>query len=84
MNWFLYIAKSKAGYYYTGITNDVEKRIEAHNKGDGSQMAREQGPFTLIYKSVPYKNKSEARKREIQVKKWSRSKKEKLINKEWQ
>ena len=46
-------------------------------------MARQQGPFTLVYKSNSYISKSIAREREIQIKKWSREKKEKLINGEW-
>jgi len=46
-------------------------------------MAKQQGPFTLVYISTQFSNKSQARKREIQLKKWSREKKEKLINGEW-
>lgn len=83
MGWYVYIAKARTGYYYTGITPDPEKRILKHNSGDGSQMAREQGPFELVYISLEFPNKSEARKRESQIKKWSREKKEKLINGEW-
>ena len=75
--WYVYIAKTRTGRYYTGISNDVEKRIIKHNSGKGSMMAKQQGPFTLVM------NKSEARKREVQIKKWSRIKKEKLISGEW-
>ena len=46
-------------------------------------MAKQRGPFELVYKSKPYENKSGARKRESQIKKWRREKKEKLINGEW-
>jgi predicted GIY-YIG superfamily endonuclease len=46
-------------------------------------MAKQQGPFELIYTSNYFPNKSEARKRETQIKGWSREKKEKLINGEW-
>lgn len=81
--WHVYIAETQDGYYYTGISPDPEKRIEKHNNGKGAQMAQQRGPFTLVYKSDPYQNKSEARKREAQVKKWRREKKEKLINGEW-
>ncbi|MFZ2621081.1 MAG: GIY-YIG nuclease family protein [Minisyncoccia bacterium] len=83
MNWFVYIAKSRFSHYYTGITKDVEERIKSHNVGNGSQMAKQQGPFKLMYKSVAYMNKSTARKREIQIKKWTRLKKDKLIRGEW-
>jgi len=46
-------------------------------------MAKQQGPFDLIYVSKEFPDKSSARKREAQIKKWSREKKEKLINGEW-
>ena len=78
--WYVYIAKAKTGFYYTGITTNVLERIVKHNKGKGSQMGKQQGPFTLAYKSFSFPNKSEARKREAQIKGWSRLKKEKLIS----
>lgn len=81
--WFVYIAKAHTGRYYTGITNNPERRIEKHNTGQGSQFARDQGPFELVYVSVPLGSKSDARKREIQIKGWSRIKKEKLMSGEW-
>ncbi len=81
--WFVYIAKAHTGRYYVGITTNPSERIKKHNSGKGSQFARDQGPFTLAYISLPFVNKSEARKREIQLKGWSREKKEKLINGEW-
>lgn len=83
MPWCVYIAKTKAERYYTGITNNPEKRITLHNAGEGSQMAREQGPFELVYISSEFSTKSEARKREIQIKGWTRQKKNKLISGEW-
>ena len=83
MLWYVYIAKAKTGRYYTGITTDTQKRIEKHNNGKGSNMARQQGPFVLVYKSLSFQNKSEARKKEAQIKGWSRIKKEKLIKGEW-
>lgn len=83
MSWYVYIAKARTGYYYTGITPDPEKRMLKHNSGKGSQMAIEQGPFELIYVSPAFPDKSSARKREAQLKKWSREKKDKLISGEW-
>ena len=81
--WFVYIAKAKSGRYYTGITTNPSERVSAHNKADGARFARQQGPFTLVYVSSPFQGKSPARIREAQIKKWSRIKKEKLINGEW-
>jgi predicted GIY-YIG superfamily endonuclease len=83
MFWYVYIAKARTGYYYTGITNNPEKRIIKHNSGQGSDMAIKQGPFELVYVSTEFPDKSSARKREAQLKKWTRKKKEKLINGEW-
>ena len=83
MYWYVYIAKAKTGNYYTGITPSPDVRIEKHNSGHGSRMAKQQGPFVLMYVSAPLPNKSEARKREIQIKGWTRDKKEKLIRGEW-
>lgn len=83
MSWFVYIAKAKTGRYYTGITTNDKDRIGKHNSGKGSRFAKQQGPFELIYTSSPFPNKSEARKREIQIKGWSREKKMKLIKWEW-
>ena len=83
MIWHIYIAESRFGHYYTGITTDANKRIIKHNTGKGSQMGKQQGPFKLIYTSKPFPNKSQARKREIQVKGWTREKKQKLIDGKW-
>lgn len=80
MPWFVYIAKARTGRYYVGITTDPRTRIEKHNSGNGSRFAINQGPFKLIYVSPSFDSKSKARKREIQLKGWSRSKKERLIS----
>jgi len=83
MSWYVYIAESRFGNYYTGITTDAEQRIIKHNTGKGSQMGKQQGPFELVYTSKPFQNKSQARIREIQIKGWTREKKQKLISGEW-
>ena len=83
MAWYVYIAKARTGFYYTGITPNPDKRITKHNTGEGSQMGKQQGPFKLVYVSTEFPNKSSARKREAQLKKWTREKKEKLIRGEW-
>lgn len=80
--WFVYIARAITGYYYTGISNDVGQRIDKHNSGKGSKFARMHGEFQLVYTSEPM-SKSDALKREIQIKRWTRIKKEKLIEGKW-
>lgn len=83
MSWYLYIAVSKSGRYYTGITTDPARRIAEHNSGVGAKFARDQGWLELVYVSQSIVDQSAARLRELQVKKWSRVKKEKLIRHEW-
>ena len=83
MKWYVYIAKSQFNHFYTGITNNPQKRLIKHNSGKGSQMAIQQGPFELVYVSKEFPNKSSARIREVQIKKWTKEKKMKLINLEW-
>lgn len=80
MAWFVYIARARTGRYYVGITTDPAARIQKHNTGKGSRFAINQGPFTLAYVSPQFLGKSEARKREIQLKGWTRNKKKKLIS----
>jgi len=75
--------EQKPGDIILALLQTPRERIIKHNQGKGSQLAAQQGPFTLVYTSKPLLNKSEARKREIQIKGWSREKKEKLINGEW-
>ena len=82
MSWYLYIAQAqKTGNYYVGISTDVKKRIEVHNKGKGSVMAKIQGPFELVYKSKRLLNQSVARKLEIKTKALTRKQKIELIAK---
>ena len=78
-SWYLYIAQARTGIYYTGISTDPKRRIDDHNNGKGSSLAKAQGPFTLRYVSPAMPNRSIATKREIEVKSWARAKKEKLI-----
>lgn len=78
MSWYTYILRCIDNSYYIGITNDLEKRVILHNSGKGSKYILSKRPVVLIY-SEKYINKSVARKREIQLKGWTRVKKERLI-----
>ena len=83
MPWSVYIGQALTGRYYTGISTDPRKRIQAHNNDEGAKFSHDQGALRLLYVSLPYETKSEARLREIQIKGWTRTKKEKLIRGEW-
>lgn len=79
MSWFVYILKCSDESYYVGQTNDLEKRIKSHNSGRASQYTSSRLPVTLVYSESLLK-KDEAVKREAQLKKWSRAKKQALID----
>ena len=83
MPWFVYIGQAPTGRYYTGISTDPRRRIKAHNHDEGAKFSHDQGALRLLYISPPYETKSEARKREMQIKGWARKKKEKLIQGVW-
>ena len=52
--WYLYILRCKDGTLYTGITTDVEKRLEAHRSGKGAKYTRGRGPLNFnTGKAVP-------------------------------
>jgi len=80
MAWYLYIAEARTGNYYVGISTEPERRLHDHNRGKGAVMARSQGPFRLVYTSSAMPNQSTARKKEMEVKKWTRQQKQQLIN----
>ena len=63
---------------YTGITNDVDARIAQHNNGKGAKYARSRCPVTMVYTEYSG-NRSEALKREIQIKKMSPQQKRDLL-----
>lgn len=75
--WKLYILRCGDGTLYTGITTDVEKRLEAHRSGKGAKYTRGRGPLELVYREE-CGDHSAALRRELEVKKLSREEKEKL------
>ena len=76
--WYLYILRCGDHTLYTGITTDVEKRLEAHRRGKGAKYTRGRTPLELVYREE-LESHSLALKREVEVKKLSRTDKEKLI-----
>ena len=64
---------------YTGITNDLKKRIIAHNSGKGAKYTKARLPVKLVYKES-CKTKSDSLKREFEIKKLKRMEKLNLIN----
>jgi len=79
-SWKVYIVECKDGSLYTGVSNNVEKRIEVHNQGKGAAYTNSRRPVKLLY-SEDTASQSEALKREAQIKNLSRNKKLDLVNK---
>ena len=76
---YTYILKCADGTLYTGWTNDLEKRCEAHNSGKGSKYTRSRCPVKLVY-FESFETKQEAQSREFAIKRMSRAKKQELIS----
>ena len=77
--YFFYILKCSDGSYYTGSTTNLENRIKAHNQGEGATHTAKRRPVRLVYHEQ-FTSFDDAEKRERQIKKWSRAKKEALIS----
>jgi tRNA/rRNA methyltransferase len=78
MNWSVYILQCSNGNYYVGHTNDLPSRFHRHQKGQGAKHTSQNTPSDILYSEV-FRSELEAIKRERQLKRWSRAKKEALI-----
>ena len=81
--WSLYILQCSDGSFYTGVTNDLERRLKMHQAGKASRYTRTRGPVEMLY-SETCGDRSSALIRECEVKEWPRAKKEGLINQQEQ
>ena len=77
MPYFTYILRCSDDTLYTGWTDDIDKRLDAHNKGTGSKYTRTRLPAALVY-SEEFISKSEAMRRERAIKKMPRAAKQRL------
>ena len=76
--WYLYITKNRDGAFYTGVTTDVESRFKEHLRGKGGRYTSQNRPQELLY-TEEFRTRAEAEARERQIKRWSRKKKQALI-----
>ena len=74
---YTYMLKCKDNTYYIGYTNDLQKRLKAHNEGKGAKYTKGRGPVELIYYEE-FEDKSVAMRREWEMKRLSKSQKEEL------
>ena len=76
--YFVYILRTASNTLYIGVTQALDERIDAHHRGRGAEWTRVHPGAQVVF-SESYPTLGLARKREIQLKKWSRDKKEALI-----
>ena len=76
----VYMIKNANNKLYTGVTKNLTKRLEYHNAKKGAEFTKYKSDFKQVF-AEEYGTLAEARKREIQIKKWRRDKKEMLIKK---
>ncbi|CAK8743895.1 hypothetical protein SODG_007031 [Sodalis praecaptivus] len=83
--WHLYLIRTASGMLYTGITTDVQRRLEQHQRGGGAKSLRGKGPLTLVFQR-PAGDRSRALRWEYRVKQLSRRQKSALSpcrNRRW-
>ena len=78
MPWYVYVIECKDGKLYTGITNNLERRVRDHNSGSASKFTKYRAPVKLLY-TESYPNKPQALRREAQIKRLKRTEKLVLI-----
>jgi putative endonuclease len=78
--WRVYLLRCSDGSLYTGITNDLPKRLKAHAAGKASKYTRSRLPVKLAY-TEPQRSKSAALKREVAIKRLRRAEKDRLLAK---
>ena len=76
--WFVYLVRCADGTLYTGITNDLSRRLKKHNAGTASRYTRSRLPVVLVYQEVQA-SRSDALKKELVIKGLSRKEKELLV-----
>jgi len=82
MAFWCYILRCADGKYYTGHTDDLERRIAEHHHGGFCNFTSRRRPVTLIW-ATDFPTRYEALSAELVVKKWSRAKKEALAASDW-
>ena len=78
--WFVYMVRCQNGAIYTGITNDLTKRIKKHNSGKGSKSCRSHGLPVRLEIAIQQSDKSHALRLEARIKKLSKKHKEQFID----
>ncbi len=78
MPFYVYLVECRDKSLYCGWTNDLKKRVEAHNKGAGAKYTKRRRPVRLVY-SEEIESRSLAMKREHKIKQFTRAEKDRLV-----
>jgi predicted GIY-YIG superfamily endonuclease len=82
LSFWIYILRCSDGSYYTGHTDNLEKRIAEHQAGESEGYTSSRLPVTLMF-SQDFSTRDQALACEIQIKGWSRKKKEAMMKGDW-
>jgi len=77
--WFVYILLCSDNSFYTGISSNPKQRLQDHNNGKGGAYTRSHKPLKMVYLEK-VGSKSDALKRELHIKDWSREKKIRILH----
>ncbi len=75
---YVYLVRCQDGSLYVGICGDLKARVDRHNTGRGAKYTRNRRPVQLVYYER-YETPGEARRREVELKKWKKLRKEQLV-----
>lgn len=78
-DWFIYLIETRQGSLYTGITTNVERRLQQHQQGKGAKYLRGRGPLTLVFSGMAG-SRSRASQLEARIKQLSREQKYHLLD----
>ena len=76
--YYVYIIQCRGGTLYTGITTDIQRRFKEHNSGKGGAYTRSKKVERVLYVEQ-FETRSQAQKREAEIKSWRREKKLALV-----
>lgn len=76
--YYLYMLRLSDNSLYCGITKNLDRRLREHEQGRGSKYVKGRLPLNLVY-TEKHENRRKAMQREMEIKKWSKKKKEKLV-----
>ncbi len=78
MKWYTYMVRCSDDSLYTGITNNLKRRVDLHNSKKGAKSLMGKLPVELVYNEI-FRTQNDALKREYEIKNWDRNKKLELI-----